>query len=123
MGVNAKVELDLFNYATKVDLKNVTDFDISDLAKKTDSANLKFDVDKLDIDKLKNVPNGLNSLKSKVDKLDNGKFETTPIDLNKLSNVAKKYVLKNTEHNKLVKKADNIKTSDTFDLVKKNYNT
>ena len=119
MGVNAKVELDLFNYATKADFKNATDFDISDLAKKTDSANLKFDVDKLDIDKLKNVPNGLNSLKSKVDKLDIGKFETTPIDLNKLSNVAKKYVLKNTEHNKLVKKADNIKTSDTFDLVKK----
>ena len=63
MGINAKVELDLFNYATKADLKNVTDFDISDLAKKTDSANLKFDVDKLDIDKLKNVPNGLRSLK------------------------------------------------------------
>ena len=89
------------------------------MAKKNNWANSKFDVDKLDIDKLKNVPNSLSSLKSKVDKLDIGKFETTPIDLNKRSNVAKKYVLKNTEHNKLVKKADNIKTSDTFDLVKK----
>ena len=123
LGANVKVALDLSNHAKKSALKNATGVDTSDFAKKNNWANSKFDVDKLDIDKLKNVPNGLNSLKSKVDKLDNGKFETTPIDLNKLSNVAKKYVLKNTEHNKLVKKADNIKTSDTFDLVKKNYNT
>ena len=40
------------------------------LLKKTDLANLKSDVDKLDIDKLKNVPTNLNNLKSKVDKLD-----------------------------------------------------
>ena len=38
--------------------------------KKTDSANLKSDVDKFDIDKLKNVPSNLSNLKSKVDKLD-----------------------------------------------------
>ena len=40
------------------------------LLKKTDLASLKPDVDKLDIDRLKNVPSGLSSLKSKVDELD-----------------------------------------------------
>ena len=40
------------------------------LLKKTDLAGLKPDVDKLDIDRLKNVPSGLSSLKSKVDELD-----------------------------------------------------
>ena len=39
-------------------------------AKGTDLANLKSDVDKLDIDRLKNVPTSLNSLKSKVDKIE-----------------------------------------------------
>ena len=56
------------------------------LLKKTDLTNLKSDVDKLDIDKLKNVPSDLNSLKikSKVDKLDIGKLETTLVDLRQL---------------------------------------
>ena len=58
--------------------------------KKTDLANLKFDLDNLDIDKLKNVPCNLSNLKSKADKLDIGKLETTPVDLSKLSNVVKK---------------------------------
>ena len=61
-----KIELDLSNYSTRADLKNATNVDISKLAKKVDSANLKSDVDKLDIDKLKNVSNNLNSLKSKA---------------------------------------------------------
>ena len=47
---NVKVELDLSNYATKTDLKNATGVDTSSFAKKTDLANLKSDVDKLDID-------------------------------------------------------------------------
>ena len=80
-GGKVKVELDLSNYATKADLKNATGVDTSKFAKKVDLANLKSDVDKLDIDKLKNVPSGLSSLKSKVDKLDIGKLETTPVDL------------------------------------------
>ena len=46
------------------------------LLKKTDLGNLKSDVDKLDIDKLRNVPNNLSNLKSKADKLDIGKLET-----------------------------------------------
>ena len=53
LGTTLKVELDLCNYATKTDLKNETRVDTSDFAKKTDLANLKSDVDKLDIDKLK----------------------------------------------------------------------
>ena len=65
-----EVELDLSNYATKADLKNWTIVDISNYAKKIGLANLKSYVDKLDIDKLKNVPSNLSSFKSKVDKLD-----------------------------------------------------
>ena len=51
-----KVELDLFNYATKEGLKNATVVEAPDFAKKTDLVNLKSDVDKLHIDKFKNVP-------------------------------------------------------------------
>ena len=47
--------LDLSNYATKVDLKNATGVDTSKFAKKVDLANLKSDIDKLDIDKLKKM--------------------------------------------------------------------
>ena len=65
-----KVELDLSNYATKVDLKTATGVDTSKFAKKVDLANLKSDVDKLDIDKSKNVPTNLSNLKNKADKLD-----------------------------------------------------
>ena len=56
LGANVKVELDLSNYATKTDLKNATVVDTSCFTKKTDLANLKSDVDKLDIDELENVP-------------------------------------------------------------------
>ena len=45
----------------------------------TDLAILKSNVDKLDIDELKNVPSGLSSWRSKVDQLDIGKLETTPV--------------------------------------------
>ena len=82
------------NYARKADFKNATGVDTSNFAKKTDLVNLKSDVDKLDIGKLKNVPSGLNNLKSKVDKLDLGKLETTPVDLSKLNNAVKDDVVK-----------------------------
>ena len=67
LGANLKVELELTNYAAKEDLKNVASVDVSSFSKKTDLANLKSDVDKIDIDKLKNVPSGLSSLNSKID--------------------------------------------------------
>ena len=40
------------------------------LLKKVDLASLKSNVDKLDTDKLRNVPTNLSNLKNKVDKLD-----------------------------------------------------
>ena len=61
LGANVKVELDLSNYATKTDLKKATGADTLNWAKKTDFANLKSDLDKLDIEKLKNVPSNLKS--------------------------------------------------------------
>ena len=85
----------------------------------TNLSNLKSNVDEVDIDKLKNVPSGLISLKSKVDKSDIGKLETTPVDLSKLNDAIKNDFVKRTEHGKLVKKVNNIKTTDTSDLVKK----
>ena len=94
-----RVELDLSNYATKPNLKNGTGVDTLDIAKETDLGNLKSDVDKLDIEKLKNVPSGLSSLKRKVVKIDIGKLETTPVDLSKLSDVVKNEVVKKTEDN------------------------
>ena len=93
LGSNVKVELYLYNYATKADLKNAAGVDTSDFAKKVALANLKSDVDKLDIDRLKNVLSGLSSLKNKADKLDARKLETAPFDLSKLSNVVKFYSL------------------------------
>ena len=67
LGANVKDELDLSNHATTANLKNAAGVETSDFAKKTDLANLESDVDKLYIDKLKNVPNNLSNLKSKVD--------------------------------------------------------
>ena len=84
-----KVELDLSNYPTKTVLKKATVVDTTSFAKNVDLANLKSDVDKLDIDKLNNIPSGLNNLKSKVDKLDVDKIVPVPVDLSKLSDIVK----------------------------------
>ena len=65
-GRNIKVELDLSSYATKNDLKNVTHVDVSSFASKTNLANLKTEVDKLNIDKLVPVPNDLAKLSNVV---------------------------------------------------------
>ena len=53
---NIKVEIDLSNYATKADINNITHVDTSNCALKTNLANLKIEVDKLDIDKLVPIP-------------------------------------------------------------------
>ena len=73
-GGRVKVELDISIYTTKADLKDAEGADISKVAKKVNLASSRYSVDKLNIDKLENVPNGLNSLKSKVDKLDADKL-------------------------------------------------
>ena len=87
-----KVELGLSNYATKTDLKNVIHVDVSSFASKTNLASLKTEVDKLDIDKLLPVPN----------------------DLAKIRNVVKNDVVKKPDYDGLVKKVNNI---DTTNLV------
>ena len=61
---NIKVELDLSNYATKNDLKILTQVDVSRFASQT---NLKTEVDKIDADKLKTVPVDLAKLTNVVD--------------------------------------------------------
>ena len=60
-----KFELNLSNYATKWNLKNATDVATSKFAKNADLVNLKSDVDKLGINKLKNLPTNLSNLKIK----------------------------------------------------------
>ena len=53
---NIKVQLDLANYATEDDVKNITHVDVSSYASKTNLATLKTEKDKLDTDKLKTAP-------------------------------------------------------------------
>ena len=74
---NVKVELDLTNYATKTDLKNITHVDVSSFASKTNLAALKTEVDEIDTDKLK----------------------TAPTDLAKLTNAIENDVVKKTDYN------------------------
>ena len=92
------VTVDLSNYATKDDIKNITHVDTSSFALKINLTNLKTKVDKLDIDKL----------------------ATVPVDLSKLSNVVKN-VVKKAVYDKLVAKVNNIDTSDF--VLKINFNT
>ena len=92
-GKRVRIELNLPNYATKADLKNVTGVDTSKFAKKIDLASLKSNADKLDIDKLKNAPTNLNKLKSKVDKLGVDKLVPVLVDFSKLSDVVKNDVV------------------------------
>ena len=98
-GGDINVKVDLSNYATKNDLKNVTHVDVSSFSLKSNLASLKTEVDKLDIDKLTPVPN----------------------DLAKLSNVVKNDVVRNTEYYKLVTKVNNIDTSGS--VLKTTYDT
>ena len=98
-GRRVKVESDLSNYATKADLKNATGVDTSKFVKKIDLANLKSDLDQLDIDKFKNVPTNLSNLKNKVDKL-----VLVPVDLSKLIVAVKNDVVKKDVYNAELKK-------------------
>ena len=75
------------------DLKYATGVNTSKSAKKVDLADLTSNVDKLDIDKLKNVPTNLSNVKSKVDKLDVDLSAVT-VDLSELGDVVKIMLLK-----------------------------
>ena len=90
---NINVRVALSNYATKDDIKNIAHIDTSSFPLKTNLANLKTEVDKLDIDKLKSLPNNLSNLKTEVDKLDIAKLVLIPTDLSKLSDVVKNEVV------------------------------
>ena len=116
LGGKVKVELHLSNYVTKADIKNATGVDASKFAKKVDLANLKSNVDKLDIDKLKNVQTNLSNLKSKVDKLDVHKLVPVPVDLSKLNDVAKNEVIKKDVYNAKIKNIED-KIPDTTNLA------
>ena len=71
-GGDINVKVDLSNYSTKADIKNISNVDTSSFALKTNLASLKTEVDKLDINKLAPVP----------------------VDLSKLSDVVKNAVVK-----------------------------
>ena len=76
LGGDINVKVDLSNYATKARIKSISHVDTSSFALKTNLANLKTEVDKLDIDKL--VP--------------------VPTDLIELSNVVKNDVIKKSDY-------------------------
>ena len=88
------------------------------LLKKTDLANLKSNVDKLYIDKLKTIPDDLSNLKREVDKLDIAKLKITPVDLGKLSNVVKNDVVKKDVYNAKIKNIED-KIPDITNLATK----
>ena len=90
------VKVDLSNYATKADIKNISHVDTSSFALKANLANLKTDVDKSDIDKLKPAPD----------------------DLSKLSNVVTNDVVKKTDYNAKITEIEN-KIPDTSNLATK----
>ena len=81
LGGSVKFESDLSFYAIKVDFKNATGVDISKFAKRNCFANLKYDVDQLDIDKLKNISTNSSNLKS------------IPVDKKKMIMLKKIYVV------------------------------
>ena len=88
-GEDINFKVDLSDYATKADIKNISHVDASNFALKTNLANLKTKVDKLDINEL--VP--------------------APVDLSKLSDMIKNDVVKKDVYDKLVAKINNIDTS------------
>ena len=89
-GGNIYIKVDLSNYPTKTDLKNVTHVDTSHFALKPNLASLKTEGDKLDIEKL----------------------EPVPVDLNTLSDGVKHDVVKKSLHDKLRANVNNIDASD-----------
>ena len=87
--------------------KNATGVDTSKFAKKTDLANIKSDVEKLDIYKLQYFSSNFRNLKSKVDKQDTDKLVPAPVDLSKLSDVVKIDVFKKDVYNAKIKNIEN----------------
>ena len=95
-GGDINVKVDLSNYATRTDLKNISHIEVSSYALKSNLASLKTVVDKLDINKLTSIP----------------------IDLAKLSNLVKNDVVKKTEYEKLVNKVNGIDSTNFVSRTK-----
>ena len=91
-GGDINIKVDLSNYATKADIKNISHVDTSSFALKSNLANLKSEVDKLDIDKLVLVP----------------------LDLSKLSDLVENDVAKKDVYDKLVTNVNNMNIADLF---------
>ena len=72
------------NYPTKKEIEHAIGNDKSNLTAKKDCVALKAEVDKLDINKLTNVPTSRNNVKTNVDGLDIAKLKTLPVDLKKI---------------------------------------
>ena len=114
-GGDINVKVDLSNFATKADIKNISHVDTSSFALKTNSANLKTEVDKLGIDILAPVPVDLSKLIDvvKIDAIKktdyNAKITEIENKIPDISNLATKIAL-NTVENKI---------PDTSGLVKK----
>ena len=98
-GGSINVKVDLSNYATNNNLKNIAHIDTSSFELKTNLAGLKTEVDKLDI----------------------GKLAPVPLVLSKLSDAVKNNVVKKTVHDKLAAKVNNIDTSPF--ILKTKYQT
>ena len=84
LGGDINVKVDLSNYATKTDIRNISHVDTSSFGLKSNLTNLKTEVDKLN---------------------------AVPVDLSKLSDVVKNDVVKKDVYDKLVNKVNNIDTS------------
>ena len=95
-GVDINVKVDFSTYATKGDIKNISDADTSSFALKTNLANLKTDFYQLDVNKLVSVP----------------------VDLSKLSDVVKNDAVKKTDYNAKITKIEN-KIPDISNLATK----
>ena len=89
-GGNINVKVDLSNYATKADIKNISHVDTSSFALKTNLASLKTEVAKLGIDKLAPVL----------------------VNFSKLSGMVKMILFKKGVYDKLAAKVNNIDTSN-----------
>ena len=114
----------MLDFATKNKFDHVTGVDSSDLAARKPFIALK--VDKLDINKLINIPTSLNNLKIKVNDIDVGKLKAVPLDLKKLINVVDNEVVKNTKLNRRKTKVNNLdkKIPDASTIIHINqYNT
>ena len=132
---NIKLNLDLVNYATKTDLKNITHVDVSSFASKTNLAALKTEVDKTDTDKLKTTPadvaqltNGIeNDVVKKTDyntKVTSIEAQIAGLTKNTVDNLADITRLKAIDTNSFVTRtkfsADTITLDDKIDGVEKN---